>query len=662
MDYPQESFVATTFAPNSFWARRREVVRIQTLQHQLHMLKETGRYEAFKLKWHPSYSVPPTVYPIPNHQFWDSDVAKWIEGACYLLMDQFDLEIDAAVKELVQMIRGAQKPDGYLNIHYSVVEPGKRFTNLRDMHELYNAGHLIEAALAHHLLYKNDELLSPILKYVDLLAATFGAQEDQIPGYPGHPEVELALLRLYKVSRNPAHLQLAQFFIEERGNPKGGKGECHYFDAEAKARGESEHDLPMYFPAARSYWYQQAHVPIVDQETIEGHSVRAMYLLTAVADLVRICQPNSKTGIKFLPAVHRLWSNMVEKKSYVTGGIGAMKKWEGFGIDYFLPQGTDEGGCYAETCAAIGVMMLAERLLQIELDSHYADIMELCLYNAVLTGMSLDGKAFTYVNQLASSDQDISERHEWFECACCPPNVTRTLGFLGGYLWSHTIKDQTAVVNVHLYSSATLSLKVSSSTVNITQKTDWPWNGDVDFDVHTDGPPVGLELQLRIPGWAASWKVTPSPDKLYVRNGYMFLSSEWLQENSHFRLSCPMQPQVVRPNPLTLQPVAYVRRGPIVYCVEDVDHPWESNHFKKTLFDPSVSLLEELRPEPDSYIAIVAVDGVAGELDTSDWSRQIAVEPHTETVKERRNLYFIPYYLRANRGGKGQMRVGLRAV
>ncbi|KAJ6088297.1 Six-hairpin glycosidase [Penicillium sp. IBT 16267x] len=426
-DYPQESFVATTFAPKSFWARRREV---------------------------------------------------------------FDAEIDAAVKELVTMIRGAQKPDGYLNIHYSVVEPGKRFTNLRDMHELYNAGHLIEAALAHHLLYKNDELLSPILKYVDLLAATFGAQEDQIPGYPGHPEIELALLRLYKVSGNSKHLQLAQFFIEERGNPRGGKEECHYYDAEAKARGESEHDLPMYYPAARSYWYQQAHVPVVNQVTIEGHSVRAMYLLTAVADLVRICQPSSETGAKFLPAVHRLWSNMVEKKTYVTGGIGAMKKWEGFGIDYFLPQGTDEGGCYAETCAAIGVMMLAERLFQIELDSHYADIMELCLYNAVLTGMSLDGKAFTYVNQLASSDQDTSQRHEWFD----------------------------------------------------------------------------------------------------------------------------------------------------------------------------VAFLEEPRSQPDSYVAIVAVDGFAGELDTSDWSRQIAVEPHTETLKERSNLCFIPYYLRANRGGKGQMRVGLRAV
>jgi DUF1680 family protein len=229
----------------------------------------------------------------------------------------------------------------------------------------YNAGHLIEAALAHHLLYKDDELLSPILKYVDLLAATFGAQEDQIPGYPGHPEIELALLRLYKVSGNPKHLQLARYFIEERGNPKGGKEKSHFYDVEAKARGESEHDLPMYFPAARSYWYQQAHVPIVNQETIEGHSVRAMYLLTAVADLVRVCQPSSEIGTKFLPAVHRLWSNMVEKRSYVTGGIGAMKKWEGFGIDYFLPQGTDEGGCYAETCAAIGVMMLAERLLQV---------------------------------------------------------------------------------------------------------------------------------------------------------------------------------------------------------------------------------------------------------------------------------------------------------
>ncbi|KAJ5691491.1 Six-hairpin glycosidase [Penicillium malachiteum] len=660
MSYPQESFAATTFASGSFWARRREVVRVQTLRHQLHMLKQTGRYDAFKLKWHPSYSDPPTVWPIPNHQFWDSDVAKWIEGACYLLIDHFDAEIDAAVKEMVMMIQGAQHPDGYLNIHYSVVEPGKRFTNLRDMHELYNAGHLIEAALAHHLYYKNFDLLSPILKYVDLLAMTFGDEQDQIHGYPGHPGIELALLRLYKLSADPKHLKLAQFFIEERGNPKGDPQKRHFYDVEAEARGESEHEFPFHYPAPKSYWYQQAHVPIVDQETIEGHSVRAMYLLTAVADLVRICSPESCTGTKFMPVVQRLWSNMVEKKSYVTGGIGAMKQWEGFGLDYFLPQGTDEGGCYAETCAAIGVMMFAERLLQIDLDSHYTDIMELCLYNAVLTGMSLDGKAFTYVNQLASSEKDISQRFEWFECACCPPNVTRTLGFLGGYLWSHTVKEQSAVVNVHLYSAATLKIDTGASTMVINQRTDWPWNGDVDFDIQTEGPAVDLELRLRIPGWAKSWKIMPSPEKLDVRNGYLFLKSEWLQANPQFQLSCPMQPTLVRPNPLTLQPVVYVTRGPIVYCVEDVDHPWEKDHFKKTIFDPNTPLREEVRAQPDSYVAIISENGAVGELDMSPWTRKIVADSHHESAGELRDLCFIPYYLRANRGGNGHMRVGLR--
>ncbi|KAF3384432.1 Non-reducing end beta-L-arabinofuranosidase [Penicillium rolfsii] len=662
MEYPQESFVATTFTPGSFWARRREVVRKQTLRHQLKMLRDTGRYDAFKLKWHPSYSDPPTVYPVPNHQFWDSDVAKWIEGACYLLMDSFDSEIDAAIKELVQMIQGAQQVDGYLNIHYTVVEPGKRFTNLRDMHELYNAGHLIEAALAHHLCYKNDDLLSPILKYVNLFVTTFGNQNGQLPGYPGHPEIELALLRLYKVTGNPEHLNLAQFFIEERGNPQGGKEKRHYYDVEAEARGENEHALPMCYPAARSYWYQQAHKPIAEQETIEGHSVRAMYLLTAVADLVRIHQPTSETGTKFLPALHRLWSNMIEQKSYVTGGIGAIKKWEGFGIDYFLPHGTDEGGCYAETCAAIGVMMLAERLLRLELSSQYADIMELCMYNAVLTGMSLDGKAFTYVNQLASSNEDLSERYEWFECACCPPNVTRTLGFLGGYFWTHSTRQQSAVVNVHMYTSATLNLEVSGTTVKVSQNTEWPWNGDVEFRTQNDGPPVDLELRLRIPGWATSWEIFPRPDNLKIENGYLQLSAEWLRQHSTFRLSCPMKPRFVRPNPLTMQPVAYVTRGPIVYCVEDVDHPWEQRHFKRTIFDLNAPLKEELRSEPDSYIAIIAENGSKGELDTSAWHGQIVAESKDAVSEDPKNLTFIPYYLRANRGGRGQMRVGLRVL
>lgn len=284
-------------------------------------------------------------------------------------------------------------------------------------------------------------------------------------------------------------------------------------------------ERPDYTPQSKSYWYQQAHKPILEQESVEGHSVRAMYLFTAVADLVRIDRnsallSNTKNeSSDYMQTLHRLWDNMVDKKMYLTGGIGAIKQWEGFGIDYFLPQGTDEGGCYAETCASIGVMMLAERLLQIDLDGKYADIMELCMYNAVLTAMSADGTSFTYVNQMASSDTDLSKREEWFECACCPPNVTRTMGILGGYMWTGGIDDatnSTAFINVHQYTSATLTFPVDSGNIELVQESDWPWNGDVKFSLKAQSK---VCIRLRIPGWAESFKVcilTILPTILYI--------------------------------------------------------------------------------------------------------------------------------------------------
>ncbi|KAK3640634.1 hypothetical protein LTR56_003697 [Elasticomyces elasticus] len=365
MAYPQTIFVNTTVAPASLLGRRREAVAVATLLYQLQVLKETGRYEAFKLTWHPSYSDPPDVPPVPNHLFWDSDIAKWIEGACYFLASGNEVpEVREAVQELVEMIGSAQQSDGYINIHYTVVEPGRRWTNLRDMHELYNAGHLIEAALAHRSLFKNDLLLGPLRKYADLLCAVFGPGMAQIHGYPGHPEIELALLRLFEHTKEERYRSLAKYFLIERGNPTGCQGR-HFYDVEAERRGADPQRRPLPWPEDRCLWYQQAHLPISLQPTIEGHSVRAMYLLTAVADLVRMEQPEPTTStVELKVAMHRLWDNMVERKMYVTGGIGAIKQWEGFGVDYFLPQGTDDGGCYAETCAAIGVMMLAERILQ----------------------------------------------------------------------------------------------------------------------------------------------------------------------------------------------------------------------------------------------------------------------------------------------------------
>jgi DUF1680 family protein len=231
-----------------------------------------------------------------------------------------------------------------------------------------------------------------------------------------------------------------------------------------------------------------------------------MYLLTAVADLVRVQSTDNTAGYK--TALKRLWSNMVNKKMYLTGGIGAIKEYEGFGIDYFLPQGTDEGGCYSETCAAIGVMMLAERLLQVDLDGAYSDIMELCFYNAVSTAMSSDGKKFTYVNQLASSDADLSKRADWFTCACCPPNMTRLLGYIGGYLWSFNtdVEKKTGDINVHLYSSATVKVPIGDRTIELEQKSNWPWEGNVEFTLN-GLPDVETSIKLRIPEWANEWKV-----------------------------------------------------------------------------------------------------------------------------------------------------------
>lgn len=255
MSYPQTSFWRTTVAPDSLIGKRRSTVSSVTLLYQLDILKKTGRYDAFKLKWNPVYDEPPLVWPIPNHLFWDSDVAKWIEGACYFLQQRKNTEVDTAVKELVTMINGAQQPDGYINIHYTVVEPGKRFTNLKDYHELYNAGHLIEAAIAHEQCYKNGALLEPILKYVNLLCVTFGPDHEQLHGYPGHPEIELALLRLYTFTGNPQHFALSRYFITERGNPRG-QGGRHFFDVEAEKRSDDPNRRPAFYPESRCLWYE----------------------------------------------------------------------------------------------------------------------------------------------------------------------------------------------------------------------------------------------------------------------------------------------------------------------------------------------------------------------------------------------------------------------
>ncbi|EXF74526.1 hypothetical protein CFIO01_02004 [Colletotrichum fioriniae PJ7] len=679
MSHPQTTFRQTTFTAPSLLRSRRATVSRNTVHAQLSQLRANGQYDCFKLGWHPIYDDR-SRWPAPLHLFWDSDVAKWIEGACYFLVDEYDVEVDAAVRELVAMIRGAQHEDGYLNVHFSVVEPGKRWTNVRDMHEMYNAGHLIEAALAHRQYYRNDLLMEPIEKYISHIHRRFGPGEGQIRAYPGHPEIELALLRCYSATGNTEAYDLARFFLEERGNPTGQEGK-HYYDWEMERRDEPRWKRPNSWPMDRSYWYCQAHVPILEQESVEGHAVRAMYLLTAAADLLNMSQESSSSSSiapvrpltaapDWLAALRRLWSSTVDKKMYLTGGVGAVAQWEGFGIDYFLPQGPDEGGCYAETCASVGVMMLAERLLHAdgpEPNGRYADVMELCLYNNVMTAMSADGKAFTYENQLASCEAARSEREDWFVCACCPPNVTRLFGSLGGYLWDYggvhgeNEEGKTgAFVNVHLYTSAEVKFPVEGAEVTFSQKSNWPWEGNILFQLK-GAESLDTTIRLRIPAWATTqhdYVLTPTPPAgiaTLEKGGYLRLDASYTASNPVFSFDvggASFAPRYIAPHPYTNQRTLSLARGPIVYCVEDADHPWEENHFKDVGIKRGTAVAEEWRVDEKSGEGYFA-------LRTTGWERPPEVLARGEDGVER-ELVFVPFYFRSNRGGKGQMRVGLR--
>lgn len=553
----------------------------------------------------------------------------------------------------------------------------------------YNAGHLIEAALAHKHYYQNDLLIQPILRYVGLIHSLFGPGKEQRHGYPGHPEIELALLRLFSATGNAEAYDLAQYFITERGNPTGQDG-LHFYDWESKQRGDSLWLRPNAYPESGSHWYNQAHAPLLQQKSVEGHAVRAMYLLVAVADLLCLDKSGTRSHPQqpeWLAVLDGLWRNMVDKKMYATGGIGATKQWEGFGIDYFLPQGTDEGGCYAETCAAIGVMMLAERLLELNLDGRYADVMELCLYNGVMTAMSLDGKSFTYVNQLASSPSDKSHREDWFWCACCPPNLMRLFGSLAGYLWDFGEDDGGIFVNVHLYTTAKVTFPAQGQAITLQQKSNWPWEGNILFELGGLSSSIGITIRLRIPEWAGGeftvrayhfspyacfrenrltmQKLTPSFPSARLEKGYITLPPSYTSDNPAFAIQIGgFLPRYIAPHPYTNQHTLTIARGPIIYCLEDQDNPWEVNHFKNVMISAESKITEEQRvfgPAAESYVALHSVGWqrrVDGPPEESLCSAGQALREKSE-IGGQISLTFIPYYFRANREGRGQMRVGL---
>jgi hypothetical protein len=537
---------------SGFWANRQKTNDTKTIPAIYHQMQITGRIDAWRLDWQPGQPHKP-------HIFWDSDAGKWIEAVGYSLRNHPSPEFEAQVDAVVDLIEKAQQPDGYLNIFFTAVEPQNKWTNLRDWHELYDAGHLIEGAVAYWQATGKRKLLDVLIRYADYIDQTFGPNEGQVPGYCGHPEVELAMVKLYEATGEQRYLNLAKYFVDERGRQPS------YFDEEARKRG----DDPAKF-WAKTYQYCQAHAPVRDQHRATGHSVRAAYLYSGMADLAKLTGDDT-----LLPVCQEIWEDITQHQLYITGGLGPAHTNEGFTFSYDLPN--EEA--YAETCAAIALVLWAQRMFLIDPDSRYINVMERALYNGFISGVSYEGDTFFYANPLASYPkvsphggytEGYYRRAAWFDCACCPPNLARLIANIGEYFYSVAADT----LYVHLYNQNQTQVTVAGTNVTIAQQTNYPWEGLVQLSLTVDQPTV-FSVALRIPDWCHDFKVlingVPS-DAVPVR-GYVHLNQQW-QTNDVITLDLAMPVERIAAHPLVRQDAGCIalQRGPIVYCAEEVDN------------------------------------------------------------------------------------------
>ncbi|MHB1460015.1 MAG: glycoside hydrolase family 127 protein [Armatimonadota bacterium] len=613
---------------DQFWAPRIKTNAGATLTTQYQNLVETGRLPAFKLDWHEG------MEPIP-HIFWDSDVAKWVEGACYSINLVPDAKIEKMLDEAIDLIISAQQPDGYLNIHFTVVEPEKRWTNLRDWHELYCAGHLMEAAVAHFRATGSRKFLDAMCRYADYIASVFGVEPGKKRGYCGHPEIELALVKLYEATGEERYFKLSEYFVEQHGQ------QPHYFDVEAVERGEVvdlDH-LPPHMLTDR-YAYAQADVPVREQKSVAGHAVRAMYFYSGAADIAGINNDES-----LFTVLQRLLNDLTTKRMYITGGIGPSRHNEGFTTDYDLPNDT----AYAETCAAIGLVMWNHRMLRYDLNSSYSDVMELALYNGTISGISLSGDRYFYENPLASNGSH--HRVDWFGCSCCPPNIFRMMASVGGYAYSYTETDAI----VHLYMQSECELEVGGKTVKLSQKTNYPWDGCVGITVGLEQP-AEFAIKLRKPGWCDDFNLSINGVKqidVAVEKGYINLHRTW-KDGDVIELDLPMVAKRIYANPAVSQDIGRVaiRRGPVVYCLEQVDNQMPSELIQLPDQAELVSTFE-----PDLLGGVVTVTADATSVSSEGWDEALYKDQPAAT--KPCTIQAVPYYAWDNREA-GWMSVWLR--
>jgi DUF1680 family protein len=616
---------------DDFWGERRRINRERTLDRQYDLLD--GRLENLRR----AAGEADGGFEGPYHN--DPPVYKWIEAASDALETEPDQELRERLDAAVDTVVAAQDDDGYLHSYFILEhEPADRWTNLGVKHELFALGHLVEAALAHHHATGQQRLLATARRFADHACTVFGP--DGNTGYPGHPGVELALVSLYRATGADRYLELARFFVDERGRDDS-RFEWELAN-ESEVAGDPLHELYCAPDGSYDGRYAQDHAPLREQATVEGHAVKATFLFSGATALA------AETGDEqLLAAMDRLHDNMTRKRMYVTGGIGADHDGESFGGDYELPNAT----AYAETCAAFGNVRWNHHLSRVLPGSRFADVIERTLYNGFLAGTSLDGTRFAYTNPLASGGG--RHRKEWYHTSCCPPNVARLLASLERYLY---LRDDTTLY-VEQYVGSEADLSVRDTAVSVTQESAFPWRGDVEFNVST-GSPVEFTLALRVPEWCESPTVTARGESLSVEtdgeNGYARIAGKW-SGDEHVTVRFPMAAKQRAANPAVAATVGKhaVRRGPLVYCVEADDAPCPVD----SLLLPESPGFESRHEDRLGGVTTLSVQGEQPALDGPapplyGAPDSIETEPAPFTA--------IPYYAWDNRE-PGAMRVWLRA-
>ena len=568
--------------------------------------EETGRIAAFDLKWKEGE-------PFKPHVFWDSDVAKVLEGMAYILALAPDPELEKLYDSWVDRVVSAQQPDGYLNTYFTVVEPDKRFTQLNWAHELYCAGHLIEAAVAGFEALGKRKFLDALCHYADYLDSTFGLEKGKRRGWPGHEEIELALIRLYKVTGERRYLRLASYFVEDRGRAP------NVFTEEQTAINLAA---------------LQAEVPFREQQDLHGHAVRAVYFCSGAADVA--CE----TGDEELLAVcRRMLDNIIDKRSYITGGIGSTPIGEAITADWDLPEST----AYAESCAAIGLAFFCSRMVNCTMEVRYAEMMERVLYNNCMSGVGNSGETFFYANPIQMlNEKNFSpmldsgqkgERQEWYDCSCCPTNYIRFLPRIGTFFWS--LDEKSAVLHIPAAN------RIDTPRFGAVVTGAYPAEGKITVTLTKDSV---LDLFIRIPLWAQKYSLKVKGKKCDCQQGYVKLAGPW-QEGDKIELDLEIKAHLVFPhgNVASSAGRAAIMRGPLVYALESCDNP-QGVHNCRIRAD--VSFAETALPgELGSLLPAVVCEAEFrnAEAGTPLYSR-------TAPVWNRGRIFAIPYYLWQNRG------------